>query len=171
MSTPRGFGTIRQTAYVVDDIEKAAADWAAIHGVGPFFLYEVDTPSIYRGQETPMRGRMGLAQSGIQQVELIQPDLATPSLYTEFLDARGPGFHHVCYWTDIDAACDHFLARGSELVQHGSTPDGNRFAYVSGACGVPYVEFLDPNEGMMGLFGLVERGAENWDGLDPVRFL
>ena len=172
---PRGLGTIRQTAYVVEDIEKSAAAWAAVHGVGPFYLYDVDTPSVYRGRETAMRGRMGLAQSGIQQVELIQPDLSTPSLYTELLDASGPGFHHVCYWVDIDDARDHFLAHGSELVQHGVTPDGNRFVYVSGAvsgtCAVPYVEFLDPNEGMMKLFDLVERAAIDWDHRDPVRFL
>ena len=113
MTTPRGLGTIRQTAYVVDDIEKTAAEWAAVHGVGPFFLYDVDTPSIYRGRETPMRGRMGLAQSGIQQVELIQPDLSVPSLYTELLYATGPGFHH--------GACGYSTMRAGAGAQPSSS--------------------------------------------------
>jgi hypothetical protein len=173
----RGLGLIRQTAYVVEDIEKAAFEWASVHGVGPFFLYEVDIASTYRGEPTPLRGRMGLAQSGAQQVELIQPDLTVPSLYTERLDRSGAGLHHVCYWTDIDRAVDHFVASGSELVQHGTTGDGNRFAYVSAPGGaaargsVPYIEFVDPTGAMAALFGRVAQGAKDWDGSEPIRFL
>ena len=47
---------------------------------------------------------MGLAQSGGQQIELIEPEAGLPSIYTEFVDAGGSGVHHVCYWADIDRA-------------------------------------------------------------------
>lgn len=173
----RGLGLVRQTAYVVQNVEVSARAWAALHGVGPFFVYDVDVESVYRGTPSPMRGRMALAQSGLQQIELIQADRTSPSLYTEWLDANGTGLHHVCYWTDIDAAVAHFVDGGAELVQHGRTGDGNRFAYVGlgGAgpspSGVPFVEFVDPQGGMVALFERVEAAARDWSGNEPVRFL
>src|SRR5215510_941252 len=102
MSTPTWLGPVRQTAFVVSDIEACAREWAEVHGVGPWFIFTVDFPDTqYRGQTVPVRGRMGLAQSGGQQIELIEPDPGIPSIYREFLDAGGTGVHHICYWADL----------------------------------------------------------------------
>ena len=71
---PTWLGPIRQTAFVVDDIEVAAHDWASTQGVGPWFLYHVNIENTwYRGEQITMKARMGLAQTGGQQIELIQP--------------------------------------------------------------------------------------------------
>ncbi len=108
------------------DIEAAARQWVDVHGVGPWFLYNVDIPGTqYRRPEVPMRARMGLAQSDGQQIELIQPDPNVPSIYNEFLAAGGKGVHHVCYWSDLDRAVAHFVAQGADLVQRGLTSVGN----------------------------------------------
>jgi len=169
-AAPTWLGPIRQTAFVVDDIEAAAMQWVTIHGVGPWFLYHVDIPgTTYRGTTVPMRARMGLAQSGIQQIELIQPDLEHASLYKEFVDAGGQGVHHLCYWADIDRSLEHFTGAGAEAVQFGETGNGNRFLYTSGSCGVPYVEFVDPNEAMAAFFSTVAHAAVDWDGTNPLR--
>ena len=170
MEPPTWLGPVRQTAFVVDDIEAAAAAWVEDHGIGPWFLYDVDiADTYYRDQDVPMQARMGLAQSGGQQIELIQPERVYPSLYTEFLDAGGTGVHHICYWADIDRARDHFVARGCDLVQHGQTGDGNRFLYTTGTCGVPYIEVLDPNEAMAAFFTHVAKAAKDWNGTNPIR--
>lgn len=167
---PTWLGPIRQTAFVVNDIEAAAQTWVDDHGVGPWFLYDVDIADTdYRGRTVPMQARMGLAQSGGQQIELIQPQRAHPSLYTEFLEAGGRGVHHVCYWADIDRTRDHFVGQGCELVQHGTTANGNRFLYTTGTAGLPYIEVVDPNESMARFFTHIATAASGWDGSDPIR--
>lgn len=170
MSAPVWLGPIRQTAFVVDDIEAAAWAWVDGHGVGPWFLYEVDIEgTTYRGRTVPMRARMGLAQTGGQQIELIQPDPDVPSIYTEFLANGGTGVHHVCYWADVTRAVEHFTTTGAQLVQEGVTAAGARFVYLSGSCGLPYVELVDPQGGMKAFFDAIARAADGWDGSDPVR--
>lgn len=170
-TAPTWMGPVRQTAFVVDDIEAAAWRWVDVHGVGPWFLYEVDIPgTTYRGSTAPMKGRMGLAQTGVQQIELIEPDLAERSIYTEFLDAHGgPGFHHVCHWADLDRAKEHMVAAGSEVVQEGVTGTGNGFLYVTSLVGPPYVEFVNPTGAMASFFDAVRAASVDWDGSDPVR--
>lgn len=166
-AAPTWLGVIRQTAFVVDDIDVAALQWASLHGVGPWFLYEVDIPSVnFRGTSVPMRARMGLAHTGSQQIELIQPDLTIPSIYREFLEAGGTGVHHICYWADVDRSREHFRSAGADVVQEGVTSAGNQFLYMSGSCGVPYLEFVDPTGGMKAFFDAVESAAQGWDGVD-----
>ena len=170
MTTPHWLGPIRQSAFVVSDIEAAATEWVETQGVGPWFLYQVEIPDTnYRGQTVPMRARMGLAQSGGQQVELIQPDPDVASIYNEYLDSGGTGLHHVCYWADIERAVSHFETVGCSLVQRGQTGNGNEFAYLTGTAGVPYVELVDPNGAMAGFFAAIADAAVDWDGSDPLR--
>ena len=172
MKPPTWLGPVRQTAFVVDDIEAVAAEWAGTHFVGPWLLYHVDIPETsYRGDSQPLRARMGLAQTGGQQIELIQPDPVLPSIYKEFVDSGRRGVHHVCYWADLSRAKDHFLGTGAEVVQEGVTPNGNGFLYMSGSNGVPYTEIVNPEGAMARMFERVATVAHSWDGTDPVRSL
>jgi hypothetical protein len=95
--------------------------------------------------------------------------MSVPSLYKEFLDAGGTGVHHICYWADLDRSLAHFGAAGAELVQRGTTPNGVGFMYVSGSCGIPYIEVVDPNDDMMRRFTMIADAAEFWDGTDPLQ--
>jgi hypothetical protein len=170
VGVPSFLGPIRQMAFVVDDIEASAAQWAQRHGIGPWFVFDVDFPDTeYRGRRVPMRARMALAQSGGQQIELIQPDRSLPSLYTEFIDRGGAGVHHVCYWCDLDVAWQHFSAFGAEMVQRGTTGNGGRFMYLTGTTGLAYLEFVEVNAAMAAFFDVVAAAAQGWDGTDPVR--
>jgi hypothetical protein len=111
---------------------------------------------------------MGLAHTGGQQIELIQPDLSLPSIYREFLEAGGTGVHHVCYWANIERSRQHFEAQGAQVVQHGVTATGNEFLYLSGSCGLPYLEFVDPNESMAAFFAKIAEAAAHWDGVEAI---
>ena len=44
-------GIIRQTAYVVDDLEQVAAMWTETIGAGPFFVTRLDMVVKYRSEE------------------------------------------------------------------------------------------------------------------------
>ena len=170
-TTAAWLGPIRQSAFVVNDIEVAALEWATMHGVGPWRISNVEIPNTnYRGEKTMLRARMSLAQSGGQQIELIEPDMTLPSVYREFLEAGGSGVHHVCYWANIKQSREHFERSGSEVVQEGITAAGNEFLYITGNCAIPYLEFVDPNEAMMARFTQVAEASASWDGSNPVRF-
>ena len=56
------------------------------------------------------------------------------SIHREFLDAHGPGLHHVCFAVDdVDAACAAAEAAGVPVLMRGSMMDGEiEFAYVDG---------------------------------------
>jgi len=75
---------------------------------------------------------------------LIAP-VSGQSVYSEFLDAAGPGLHHVCLEAPDSDAFDTTLheaeANGTPVVAQGTMPGGMRFAYLSAAdAGVPYLE-------------------------------
>lgn len=170
MTHPTWLGPIRQSAFIVDDIDAAAMEWVQTQGVGPFFAFDIDyAETTYRGRTVPLRNGLALAQSGVQQVELIAPERSQESVYTEYVDAGGAGLHHVCYWADVDRAIAHFEQLGCVLVQDGVTGLGHRFAYVSGTAGVPYIELVNPSGGMAALFESVAAAAVDWNGDDPVR--
>jgi hypothetical protein len=55
------------------------------------------------------------------------------------------------------------------VVLSGVTSAGNGFAYVSGSCGSPYLEIVDPQGQMKAFSDLIAAAAEGWDGSDPIR--
>jgi catechol 2,3-dioxygenase-like lactoylglutathione lyase family enzyme len=131
-----------QIAWVTHDLdatEKAlttllgAKKWIRMPGVhfGP------DTCTL-RGKPADFVADISLSYAGDTQLELIAP-VSGQSIYTEFLDAAGPGLHHICIEADdverALAECD------VDAVQRGVMPGGMEFAYVSADdAGVPYIE-------------------------------
>jgi hypothetical protein len=166
-----GFGPVRQLAYIVADAEKAALEWVATFGAGPFWVFDVQmTDTWYRGTPgQPLRSRIALGQLGDMQIELICPVDHTPSVYTE----RPPaGMHHVCFWHDVDEANRRLVAAGHTLVQEGLTPGGDRFSYLDGPLGAPYIEFVDPGAAsgnMARFFDVIAAASRDWDGQEPLR--
>ena len=66
-----------QNAWVVDDLETACNAWVTELGVGPFFITEYAPSAFdsvtYRGAPSELAMRIGIAQAGPLQIELIQP--------------------------------------------------------------------------------------------------
>lgn len=98
----------------------------------------------FRGEPADFVASISLSYAGDTQLELIAPGPGE-SIYTEFLDAAGPGLHHICVEAHTVAEFDEALAEveraGMPVVTRGEMPGGMRFAYVSAAAaGVPYVE-------------------------------
>lgn len=111
---------VYQLGYVVRDIEKACAFYEATYGVGPFqVLPEVDMDGvILRGQPVETGIKVAFAKSDKIEIEFIQP-LRGKNPYTEFLDAKGDGIHHLGFLVDdMNAWKAQFAARGFEPVFH-----------------------------------------------------
>jgi catechol 2,3-dioxygenase-like lactoylglutathione lyase family enzyme len=111
---------VYQLGYVVRDIEKACEFYEATYGVGPFTVIpEVDMDgAILRGKPVETRIKVAFAKSDKLEIEFIQP-LQGKNLYTEFLDAKGDGIHHLGFVVDdMNAWKTQFAAKGFEPVFH-----------------------------------------------------
>ncbi|MCV7150199.1 VOC family protein [Mycolicibacterium pyrenivorans] len=164
-------GPIRQVGYVVDDLDAALANWVEL-GVGPWFvLRRIAQQADYRGDPRDVTISIALANSGELQLELIQQHGETPSIYTEFLDDRGAGFHQFAYWPDdFDAALGAVRDAGWPVVWSSAEEGGVRYAYAEPPAGVAtVVELMEFTEVTEGLAKFVREAADGWDGSEPIR--
>jgi hypothetical protein len=167
------FGEIRQLGYVVPDIIEAMAYWSRVLGVGPFF-YAERVPVVnftYRGEPSAPITSVALANSGAVQVELIQQRNDAPTMYRDFVHAKGSGLQHVAYWTqNFDADMARLTARGLKVGMGGEVGARGRFVYFETEYHPGAVIELSEVEGPKGrMFDLIRNAAVGWDGSDPVR--
>ena len=121
-------------ALVVKDMDKAIKYFEALD-VGPFppFLGGQGmsfTGKTVRGESSDydMDLRIGRGNLGGLALELIQP-LEGRSVYTEFLEEKGEGIHHLAFMVDdIDEEIADMEKRGFRVVQTGAMPN-TRWAY------------------------------------------
>ncbi len=164
-----------QSAWVVDDIEKAAMEWVETAGVGPFFVAEypegmlVDT--FYREQPTPITMFTARTQVGDMQLELIQPTGEQPNIYRDTVPAGHSAFHHICLWSDdVDADLNGYRTQGFEVAARGRIDGGAAFGYVDTHLTLGHMtELLEYSDEIKAVFDMISAAAANWDGRDPIR--
>ncbi len=86
--------------------------------VGSFNVFEFDQKGIVAdGSEICTRIKLGLAEAGPVQIELIQP-LQGENIYTEFLSRRGEGLHHLGYAVDSLSIVETLVHAGARVIFH-----------------------------------------------------
>ena len=177
----RRYGSIRQIAFVVRDVDAALRHWTDTLGIGPFFVLRRLAPDgfRYRGKPSPPPClTIALGNSGDLQVELIQQHDTRPSAYRDFLESGREGFQHVSSWltrAEYDATLTRMLAGGAVVVHEGTIPGaGVRFAYFETDCtpgGFMYeiADVMEPR--VQPIMMMIADAAATWDGRDPVREL
>jgi methylmalonyl-CoA/ethylmalonyl-CoA epimerase len=128
-----------QVAFVMRDLERAVRDLDALVGAGPWRGYvfgpEMAEGLEYHGRPADWSARLVLNDCR-PQYELIEP-LVGPNIYSDWLDARGEGLHHVAYAVaSVDEATAQMAAAGHEVIQRGHSFGGERdgaFAYFDTA--------------------------------------
>jgi methylmalonyl-CoA/ethylmalonyl-CoA epimerase len=97
VTVPPEFFQIDQIGIVVRDLERSMAQYHTLLGWGPWDVFEYQEPWLH---DTEIRGEpcaytmLGAeAMIGNIVVELIEP--TSPSPYTEWLETRGEGLHHI----------------------------------------------------------------------------
>jgi catechol 2,3-dioxygenase-like lactoylglutathione lyase family enzyme len=178
----RLFGSVRQIAFVVRDVEQAIRYWTETLGVGPFFVLRKLTPDTfrYRGRPSPPPTlTIAFGNSGDLQVELIQQHDERPSAYRDFLASGREGLQHVSSWltrTEYDATLARMTAAGAVVAHEGAMAGGGvRFAYFATdavtAGGIMY-EIADVAEPQVyPLMQMIADAARSWDGSEPIREL
>jgi Glyoxalase/Bleomycin resistance protein/Dioxygenase superfamily len=158
---------IRQHAYVVESIERAARSWAGKFGIGPFFcVRHLEFENVlYRGQPTQLDISVALGFSGHLCIEFIEQHNDGPSAYRDVVPKGQSGFHHVLVYPD------HYEAEIRRYEAHGFQEAGSavlkstglRFAYMDTrpelGCMVELASKDTP-----ALWAPMIEAARNWDG-------
>ena len=124
-------GRINHIGIATADVEKEAANWAALYGA-------IDAQDAFDLPEQGVRVKFINLANG--QLELIAP-LGENSPISKFLE-RNPagGQHHICFEVkDITAARDDMISRGAKVLGNGSPRIG--------AHGVPVIFIHPANSG------------------------
>jgi Glyoxalase/Bleomycin resistance protein/Dioxygenase superfamily len=172
-----GFGQpddgIIQMAYVVPDIQAAMRSWVDKTGVGPWFVLDHFTgiDPQYRGAASKADVSLAMSFAGHMNIELIAPNNDAPSVYREWIERRGYGFHHWGRATwHFDRDVERYRSAGHELVFLAAVPTGGRVAYMDTTAQMPgYVELIELGGGFEPAFSKFYRASIGWDGQDPVR--
>lgn len=97
---------INHIAVAVPHLEEAAAFYEEFLGISLDGVEEVE------GMDT----KVGFFPIGETKIELVQPTKDETGL-AKFLDARGPGIHHICLEVDdIEAALRTLKEKGIKLI-------------------------------------------------------
>lgn len=113
---------------IVRDAEKTAAKYAEVFGVevpriGLTGTAE-ETRISFKGGTTCARAKIVHLDFGPIRIELIEP-VGGPSVWKEFLDARGECIHHVGFHSDKPEEDIAFLkGKSVDIVQQGEYPGG-----------------------------------------------
>ncbi len=164
-----------QNAWVVDDLETACTAWVQQLGVGPFFITEYAPGAFasvtYRGAPSELAMRIGIAQAGPIQIELIQPITEQSAFRMSVPAGSGQGFHHIGIWTEnFDQALAEFNDLGFETINTGRTRSTD-FAYLDArpllGC---MLEIVTKTPLIERRFSEIAAAAEGWQGDAPLRY-
>ena len=107
---------ITQVAIAVYDVRMVAENYWNMLGIGPWDIYEWESPLVrdrkYYGKPAWAKERIGFAQVGAVQLELVQP-VDGPSIYRDFLEEHGEGIHHLQFQVkDVDWVAEILAKEG-----------------------------------------------------------
>ncbi len=125
-----------QIGVVTDDARRQAEVLQSLLGIGPFRFTDwpwerADMCGLFKGEQADFSMRMGFADLGNVQMELLEP-LKGESVYTEFLARRGPGLHHLLFDVpDIDAKLAKLAKLGIDVRMTGTgLREGAKWLYL-----------------------------------------
>lgn len=135
-AAPSTFGPrLSQYALVVKDLGAVSAYWETLGFPAMDVTHPTLTDLRYHGQPGMFDQKLGWHRHGTVTWEWIVP-LAGPTVYQDFLNTSGEGFHHLAFDVpDMDAATEAWAAQGFPIVQSGGwgekgQPGSGRFAYA-----------------------------------------
>jgi len=166
-------GSIVQYAYVVEDIDRAMANFQDRLGIGPWFIRGPFQPpnGHLRGQPAAFTVTIARAFAGHAMIELIQQTDDAPSVFHEKGDARCYGFHHwAIFTTSFDEDVERYRAMGYHEAFSDRLPSGSRIVYMDATRDLPgMVELVEHTDAQERVYTRIYEASVNWDGKDPVR--
>jgi hypothetical protein len=166
-------GSIIELCHVVADMQAALKHWTQVQGAGPFFVGDMHIAEHrYRGERAPLAIKVAFGFSGGLLIELIEPLPGDSSVFTEVLNKRGPGYHHVMLRMDFDEGCKRLKAAGHAVALESMTPMGERCVlFDTQDENGGFIELMDLHIGFGKLTEAMSHAHEGWDGSAPQRSL
>ena len=114
---------INQIAIAVKDLEKVAANFWKILGIGPWAIYNWGEPLVYdrkyHGKPARVREKVAVVQVGGVQLELVQA-VEGPSVYRDWIEEHGEGLHHMNFLVeDVEETERNLAEEGFRCIQSG----------------------------------------------------
>ena len=91
-----------------------------------------------------------------------------PNIYHDVIEPGQTGFHHVGIWSDDYVSDRAALEDDGFVVAQDMSPSNICYFDTTAQLG-SMVEVIERNDGIVGLFALVAKAAEDWDGDRPLR--
>lgn len=129
-----GTNVVTQIGILVNDIEKAAQDYADLLGVEKPEIFITATPdiakTIYQGEKTNARTKQAFFNVGPNvTIELLEPD-NEPSTWRDDLNKYGEGIHHVAFNVNgMQKVVEKLEHKGMKEIQRGEWP-GGKYSYI-----------------------------------------
>ena len=124
---------VDQIALICKNLDNTAAYLTSALGLEPFRIHERNNEVAVGGKKTTANRRLGVAQLGGIQLELIQSlDPGTP--YDKFITAKGEVLQHIRFAPvdNLDEIIAYLDTKGFKLAYSGGFKD-MRFAYLESA--------------------------------------
>jgi hypothetical protein len=161
-----------QNAYVVPDVAKAAGQFNALYGIGPFLFgpgLEMGG-AVYRGRPAsePIIIDVGLAQAGDITIELISQRSGAPSAFRDMAPDGGPVLHHVAYWSsDPQGDAQAFTDAGLEVAMASRGRGNYWISFVDARPALGHmIEIYPDHPDLRALYSRIRQSAATWDGRD-----
>jgi len=161
---------IRQVAYFVSDVRKAALAHHAFYGSGPYFVAE-HIPlrlSRHRGVVRPLDHSSAYGQWGGVMIEFVQQNNPGPSAFHDlYPEGSGrQGLHHVALFVDdVPAEMARFAAAGHDTALYAEMNDGFAFAFVDTVASLGHmIELYSPVPVLTDFYAMVADAAKTFNG-------
>jgi methylmalonyl-CoA/ethylmalonyl-CoA epimerase len=162
----QSFGSIKQIAYLVEDLDSSLANWSRYSGIGPWTIYKnVTLVGWCRGHDTTVTIDVGLSYQDEVQIEIIQVRSKTISPYQHADGRTMVGMHHMAWMTqNFDSDVAKAKSRGLTLCFTASNP-ASQVAYFESPSepGILF-EFIQVNPMIQDAFDQGVAASRAWDG-------
>lgn len=119
--------TIKQLAFLTDDIDKAVKTWVDTLGIGPWTIYKFSSATMKdftvngKPVEEDFEFEVALCDVGDLNLEIMMP-VKGPNIYDKYLAEHGPGLHHFKEYIpdeNREAYIEEMKDKGIDVIQSG----------------------------------------------------
>ena len=125
--------TVAHICLVVNDIEKTSQDYADFFGIEKpawFWAGGEKESMAYRGEASGAKAKLAFLKIDTLTIELIEPD-SGPSVWREFLDKYGEGFHHIGFGINgMEKTLALMGENNMPTLQRGGKEESGWYSYV-----------------------------------------
>jgi catechol 2,3-dioxygenase-like lactoylglutathione lyase family enzyme len=166
---------IRQIAYFVSDVERAAREHSRTFGSGPYFVVK-NIPLrtvLHRGREALLDHSSAYGQWGELMIEFVQQNNPGASAFHDmYPEGSGrEGLHHVALIVeDLRSARREFADAGLTEALYAEMSDGFAFVMIDDVKRHGHmIELYQGVPALVGFYSMVKEAARGFTGADPVR--